>query len=263
MGPEQTALYQGYGYAGVIIVGITIILATAILSKVLVYGLRRIIHRTTDGEVGGSIIANIIKVTVWVIGISLLLRVCFNFDISVLLGALGIGGIALSLGLQNTISSLIGGFQTSLSRDIAIGDWVTVSNMTGKIKDINWRVTKVTDTLGGEHIIPNSVFNTTAVSVLPVWQRVNINLVLARHADTDAIASKVEELAFDALENAGMIVDGKRPMFAINGTAVDSISATLTLYAHRDYTPAQVSVAASPPVIDYLKSIEALAICGV
>ena len=114
MGFNETALFQDYGYAGVIIVGIVIILITAILSKVLVSALRRIINRTTDGEVGGSIIENIIKVTVWLVGIAVLLRACFNFDVSVLLGALGIGGIALSLGLQNTVSNLIGGFQTSL-----------------------------------------------------------------------------------------------------------------------------------------------------
>ena len=259
---KETILFQDYGYAGVIITGIVIILLTAIVSKVLVSALRRIINRTTDGEVGGSIIENIIKVTVWLVGIAILLRACFNFDVSVLLGALGIGGIALSLGLQNTVSNLIGGFQTSLSRDIVIGDWVTVSNMTGKIIDINWRVTKVSDTLGCEHIIPNSVFNTTAVTVLPEWQRVPINLVLARGADTDIIAPTVEDLAFNALKEAGMTVDDKRPLFAINGTAVDSVDAVLTLFAHRDYTFSQVNAVASPPVIEYLRSIEALAICG-
>lgn len=262
MGIQDTELYSQFGYWGVAIAAVLIIAITALVAKAAVSALHRLLKRATGGEVGGSIIANIIKVTVWVIGISVLLRVCFNFDVSVLLGALGIGGIALSLGLQNTISNLIGGFQTSFSRDIAIGDWVTVSNMTGKIKDINWRVTKVSDTLGCDHIIPNSVFNTTAVTVLPEWQRVNINLVLARSADTDAIASKVEALAFDAVNEAGMTVDDKKPMFAVIGTAVDSISATLTVFAHRDFTPAQVQAVASPPILGYLKSIEALAICG-
>lgn len=262
MGIEQSYLFQNGGYPAVILGGFIILVITGALSKIAVYLLRRLIHRTTDGEVGGSIIANIIRVTVWVIGISVLLAVCFNVDVTVLWGALGIGGIALSLGLQNTVSNLIGGFQISLSRDIAIGDWVTIGTMSGEVMDITWRVTKVHDALGYDHIIPNSVLNTTAVTALPEWQRVQLSFVMARNADIDEICERVPEIAFEAQKAAGMDYEDMVPMFSVSGTAVDSVTATLVIYAHRKYSVLQVSEAVSPNVVEYLRSVDALAICG-
>ena len=44
--------------------------------------------------------------------------------------ALGIGGIAISLGFQDTLSNLIGGLQVSLLRIIKPGDNIEVGSST-------------------------------------------------------------------------------------------------------------------------------------
>lgn len=258
-----TYLYQTGGYIAVAIAALVIIVATAVIAHLLTRLVGRMLKHATNGEVGGSIFKNIIRASLWVLGISIILNACFGFDTAVLWGALGIGGIALSLGLQNTISSLIGGFQISLSRDISIGDWVTIGSMTGEVKDISWRVMKVQDMLGQNHIIPNSMLNTTAVTVMPLWQRVELPLVFARDADLEAISRELVPIAYAALGQAQLRHKDMMPMLAINGTAVDSITASLIVYAHRKCTLAQVDDAVMPPVIDYLRSINALAICGV
>ena len=57
--------------------------------------------------------------------------------------ALGIGGLAVSLGLKDTIANVIGGFGLMLGRVIQPGDYVKVAGITGTVKDINWRQTIV------------------------------------------------------------------------------------------------------------------------
>ena len=51
-----------------------------------------------------------------------MLSTCYGVDVSAAITALGIGGIAISLGFQDTIANLIGGLQVSLLRIIKPGD---------------------------------------------------------------------------------------------------------------------------------------------
>lgn len=195
-GIESTYLYAHGGYFTVIAVGVLIIIATLVLSQLLVTIMHRALNKTTGGEVGGSIIANVIRVGVWIVGLSILLKACFDYNTAVLWGALGIGGIALSLGLQNTISNLIGGLQMSLSRDLTLGDWVTVGNITGQIKDITWRVMKVQDSSGNNYILPNAMLNTTAISVLPPYQTISLPLVFSDSIDLDSVQTDIPQIAY-------------------------------------------------------------------
>lgn len=61
-----------------------------------------------------SLIINIGRGVVWVIGGSIILQSCFGINPNALVTALGVGGVALSLGLQDTLSNLIGGIQMTL-----------------------------------------------------------------------------------------------------------------------------------------------------
>ena len=259
---ENTVLFQSGGYPAVIIGAIVIIALTAIIAKVLAVLIHKVLVHGTNGEIGGSIVINIARVAVWAIGIALALNVCLGFDVAVLWGALGIGGIAISLGLQNTISNLIGGFQVSLSHDIAIGDWVMIGSLSGEVKDITWRVMKLHDEYGNDYIIPNSVLNSTAVTVLTPSRKVIIPLVLSRQADIADIGPHVVIIASRALDESDMRFAGREPIFAVESTAVDCINASIICYVKRECQAELVSDCVMEPALSYLRSMDALAICG-
>ncbi len=80
--------------------------------------------------------------------------------------ALGITSLALSLGLQDTISNLIGGLSLMVGRMVKPGDLVDVGGFMGEVVDVTWRATTVRNRLGDEQIIPNSVLNKTALTKL-------------------------------------------------------------------------------------------------
>ena len=256
---ESTYLYHHGGYVLVAAVAIFTILGTMLVAHLLVKVMYRTLKKTTGGVVGGSIVANIIRVAIWFVSASCILKWCFNYNTSVLWGALGVGGIALSLGLQNTISNLIGGLQVSLSRDFKMGDWISIRDITGKIDDITWRVVKMEDADGNSYIIPNAVFNSNAVTVLPPFQTTDLTFEFSSMADLEAIGEKLPQLAYDALKKAGYLYEDMRPELSLDSASLNAISATLEVYTEYTYETIDIRECVMSAVLAYLKSSNALA----
>lgn len=103
-----------------------------------------------------SILGNIIKVIVYCLGLILVLQ---NFGIAIapLVTALGVGGLAVALALQPTLSNLFSGLQIIASGKINIGDFVQLENgQKGIVKDITWRNTTIETGQNNIIIVPNS-----------------------------------------------------------------------------------------------------------
>lgn len=250
---ESTLVFQNHGVEGVVVAGVIIAAVTIAVAELLARLAGRAIAHASDGAVGGTIFSNIIRACVWVAGLCLLLRICFAIDASVLWGALGIGGIAVSLGLQNTVSNLIGGLQVSLSRDVAIGDWVQVGAVEGEVKDITWRYMLVTDENGCDSFVPNSVLNTTTLTRMTPYQRVPLSLLLESGPTLPEAADDICELACAALDEKGLRApEMPKPALSIGGTQLGGTTATLVCYARRSFTTGQVADAAMSAVMPYL-----------
>ncbi|MGH9664296.1 MAG: mechanosensitive ion channel family protein, partial [Bryobacteraceae bacterium] len=74
-----------------------------------------------------------------------------------LLTAVGVGGIAVALGLQNTLTNLFAGFYVSLAGQFHQGDYVRLSSgEEGYVADIQWRVTSLRTLQNNMILIPNS-----------------------------------------------------------------------------------------------------------
>lgn len=255
---ESTVLYSTWGWLGVIVGAAFLIGAAAVLTHVLVRFVSRIILAASDGRVAGSILNNILRVTIWVIAIALVLRFCLGIDPTPLWGALGVGGIALSLGAQSTISNLIGGLLVTLSKDTTVGDWVVVGGIEGEVKDITWRKMLVQDELGNVHNIPNSTLTTSTVTVLTKYFSVALPLVLDSGCDLAKIDAELPGVVSRALIANGMQYEGKPPVFTVSGTDSFGISCTLRCYAKRSFGTGQVTKTAMEASIGYLSEHGAL-----
>ena len=94
----------GSAWLGMLITAGVIIVITAVVGHLLTKFLRRVLNYS-DELPSSSIFINIGRAIVWVVGGSVVLSTCFGVDVSAAITALGIGGIAISLGFQDTISS--------------------------------------------------------------------------------------------------------------------------------------------------------------
>ncbi len=116
------------------------------------------IRSTRDGQQihSTSILGNIIKIIVFIIGFILILQ---NFGVAIapLITALGVGGLAVALALQSTLSNLFSGLQIIASGKFNMGDFVQLdTGQKGFIRDITWRNTTIETNQNNFIIVPNS-----------------------------------------------------------------------------------------------------------
>ena len=70
-------------------------------------------------------------------GASVILDTIFNVNTSSIIAALGVGGIAVSLGFQDTLANLIGGLQVTFMGIVKPGDNIEVGSETGVVQDVS------------------------------------------------------------------------------------------------------------------------------
>lgn len=193
---------------GRIVIAVLILVCVAVCSHLLVRWLRHIMRREDSSMPSGSIFINIVRIIVWGLGISFVLDTCFGVNMTAVLAALGVGGIALSLGFQDTLSNLIGGMQVSLMRIIGPGDNIKVGSNTGVVQDVTWRHTTIKNKLGETVIIPNSVISKNAVVHLPPPECVVVPFVATTTEDLDSVVEQVGKVAREtALQFAGIVTE--------------------------------------------------------
>ena len=140
---------------------------------------------------------------------------------SSLITALGVGGIAVSLGFQDTLANLIGGVQVTFMGIVKPGDNIEVGSESGVVQDVSWRHTTIRDALGQTIIVPNSIISTTALVHLLPANRATVPFAIPRaqlgETGGDAIDALSERIVACAREAAGgvsPVVDGPRVFFS-------------------------------------------------
>lgn len=203
---ENTVIeLTGNKWVGIAITACVFIIITAAISHLVTRFLRKVLNRSKDLP-SSSIFINIARIIVWSMGLSAMLSTCFKIDITAALTALGIGGIAVSLGFQDTISNLIGGLQVSVLKVIQPGDNISVGSSNGIVTDITWRHTKIKSAKGEVTIIPNSAINKNSLTILPPANKVSLPICVQCTAENlDDIAAKIEATALESLKKIGKV----------------------------------------------------------
>lgn len=117
--------------------------------------LKHKLGKTSENFASTSILATIIDLAVYAIGILVLLE-SFGVSISPLITALGVGGLATALALQDTLANLFSGINILVSKQIKMGDFVRLSTgEEGHVVDMNWRNTTIRTPTENMVVVPN------------------------------------------------------------------------------------------------------------
>lgn len=184
---------------------LTVVIAlafTAVISRLVTKLLHRVLSRDESPIPSSSIFINIARVAVWCIGISVVLSTCFGIDVSAAITALGIGGIAVSLGFQDTLSNLIGGVQVSITGLVEPGDNIDVGGQCGVVHDVTWRHTAIVTSTGEKVVIPNSVINKSALTKLRPTTVISVPVVVTTTGDALAQVGEQMQNVADAAASA-------------------------------------------------------------
>ena len=109
------------------------------------------------------LLTRLAKVVVAALGVVFVLH-NVGVDVGSIIAGLGIGGIALALGAQQTIANLFGGVTLFLDRPFHIGDWVIVDGkIEGTVEEIGFRSTRIRTFETSLITVPNQLVATTRI----------------------------------------------------------------------------------------------------
>ena len=182
----------------VILLGsITLIIANILGSFVHIYS-----SRIPGPLAHTSIFQNIGRLIVLAVGVLIILQL-LGIPISPLLTAMGIGGLAVALALQDTLSNLFSGLHIIISRQVQIGDFIKLeSGEEGYVTDITWRNTSIRMIPNNIVVIPNSKLASTIITNYSIPQLemvVYIEVGVSYSSDLEKVEKVTLEVAREVL----------------------------------------------------------------
>jgi len=154
---------------------------------------------------------NLAQIGVLILGIVHVLD-HYNYSIKTILTALGIGGLAVALALQDTLSNLFAGFYVAVARQIRLSDYVKLNTgEEGYVSDIGWRSTTIRSLNNNMIIVPNGKLAQAIVTnyYLPekrMWASFQVGV--SYRSDPDQVEKALLEIALQGgADIPGMLAD--------------------------------------------------------
>ncbi len=174
----------------------------------------------------------ILKGTVLVIGFLIILSV-LGISITPLITALGVGGLAVVLALQDTLANLFAGIHILVEKSIRVGDFIRLeTGQEGYVEDITWRTTRIRMLSDNMVVIPNGKLSQSIVTnyYLPE-KRMSLSIPISVSYSSDI--EKVERILIEEAKNAvgeipGLLGDPEPSVRFIPGFGDSSLDLTLS-----------------------------------
>ena len=160
------------------------------------------------------ILQTVSKITLWVVVIVLCLS-NIGLEVSAILTGFGIGGLAIALAAQDTLSNILGGFTLLLQGKVTLGQRVEIAGIKAKIQEIGLRTTTLVNLdYDYQVVIPNSKFLQQVVNYIDSRPHYAIYETLHLHPTStfEQILLAIDLIQKVAAEND--YIKGVRPVFS-------------------------------------------------
>ena len=122
-----------------------------------------------------------------------------GINISPLIAGLGLGGLAIALALQPTLSNLFAGTYVITEGVVNEGDYIEMENgVTGYVVDVSWRSTRLRTWTNNLVVIPNSRFAETIITNYDQPQE-HVNVFLTCGVAYESDLQHVETVSMDVM----------------------------------------------------------------
>lgn len=209
-----------------IVLSVTIT-ATGVVSTIITQAGER---RALGGAITG-LAQTAARVVVWAVGLLVLLGT-LGIQITPILTALGVGGLAVALALQDTLSNVFAGVHLLADKPIRVGDYVKIADsVEGYVVDVGWRSVRVRTLPNNVVVVPNKKVAESIITNYDLPESrmsLLLSVSVSYTADPDRVAAVlVEEAARAAGEVPGLLADPPPFVRFIPGFGVYSLDFTL------------------------------------
>ncbi len=198
--PEKYIFYLSKAIHIIVIFSVTI--ATANLTGKI---FRDYIQKTELPIPTTGLAYGILKGAILTIGFLIILNV-LGISITPLITALGVGGLAVALALQDTLANLFAGIHILMEKAVRVGDFVKLeTGQEGYVEDITWRTTRIRMLPNNMVVIPNSKLSQSILTNYYLPEK-RMSLLIPIGVSYSADPVKVEKiLVEEAKKGAGEI----------------------------------------------------------
>lgn len=159
-----------------------------------------------------KLLSNLVGVTILLLG-GLVVLGTLGISITPLLTALGVGGLAVGLALQDTLANLFAGLHLLVSRQVRPGDFVRLaSGQEGFVQDITWRYTTIRQLPNNLTVVPNSLLASAVMANFSLPDPEQAALVEVG-VSYDSDLARVERVTIEVGQEVMRHVEGGVPKF--------------------------------------------------
>ena len=163
-------------------------------------GKPEVIHKD---ETARSIIASVVSYIGYFIAVGVFLSI-LGLDITQILAAAGVVGIAIAFGAQTMVKDLLAGLLIWGEKSITIGDVITVNDLSGTVEAMSIRTTTIRNFNGNVYIIPNGDIR-AITNMSRGFKRAIVNVPCPYEENQERLVAMVkEEMEIAALEIEGI-----------------------------------------------------------
>jgi len=112
-------------------------------------------HANGIANTNYEIISHALRLILWSL-ILLLILSNLGINVTTLIASLGIGGVAVALALQNILGDLFSSLSIVMDKPFETGDFLTIGDLSGTVKHIGLKTTRLTSLTGEELVFTNS-----------------------------------------------------------------------------------------------------------
>lgn len=173
----------------------------------------------------------ILKSVIFVLGFLIILS-DLGISITPFITALGVGGLAVALALQDTLANLFAGIHILFEKTVKVGDFVRLeTGQEGYVDDITWRTTRVRMLPNNMVIIPNSKLAQSIVTNYYLPEK-RMSLLIPVSVSYSSDPEKIEKILVEEAkkavgEVAGLLKDPEPFVRFIPGFGESSLDFTL------------------------------------
>ena len=178
---------------------------------------------------------NIIRIIVVIVGVIGMLH-GLGLTIAPLLTALGVGGLAVALALQDTLANLFAGFYLTVARHIRIGNYIKLaSGEEGYLVDIDWRASRLRQLSNNSVLVPNAKLSQSIVTNFDSPEHemaVTIDANVDYGSDLDRVEAITTDVARDVMRTVPGGVPGFDPIVRFHTLGDPGVGFTVILRVH-------------------------------
>jgi small-conductance mechanosensitive channel len=186
---------------------LTILSLTLMASRLVGNLIRHYGSRVPGATPVTTLTQNLAQLFIVLVGVLILLR-HFGVSITPILTAFGVGGLAVALALQDTLSNLFAGFYVSVAGQVRLGDYIKLNTgEEGYVTDISWRSTTIRALAHHINIIPNAKLAQAVVTNYCLPER-RMSLTIAISVSYDSDPDHIERVLLEEVEGAAGTITG-------------------------------------------------------